>query len=144
MASFMPSKNARVMCIVSLFSRLGLPFRTSHFIVIQSPSAYKFSADIFVLNPFGSHVNPRSVKWIFRCIFLCSDSGDRGHPSASKVCRFPRNLWERIAVLAEVDFCSFVVQWITSVFVYFLGRRAGCGTPTTRFSRLPNMLMISS
>ena len=33
-ASFMPSRNARVMCIVSLFSRLGLPFRTSIFIVI--------------------------------------------------------------------------------------------------------------
>ena len=73
----------------------------------------------------------------FRYIFLCSDSGDWGHPSASIVYRFPRNLWERDTVLAEVDFCHFgaslysslqaryfcslVVQGIASVLVYFLG-----------------------
>ena len=58
-------------------------------------------------------------------------SGDWGCPSASIVCRFSRNLWERYTVLAEVEFCplgaslfpshqaqyfcSLVVQGIASV-----------------------------
>lgn len=65
--------------------------------------------------------------------FFCLDSGDWGHPSASIVCRFSRNLWERYTVLAEVEFCplgaslfpshqaryfcSLVVQGIASVLV---------------------------
>ena len=89
------------------FSRLGLPFRTSIFIVIFLLSSLRFSADIFIINPCGSHVNPRSVEWIFRCIFLCSNSGDWGRPSASIVCRFPRNLWERYTVLAGLVFILF-------------------------------------
>ena len=43
----------------------------------------------------------------FRYIFLCSDSGDWGHPSASIVYRFPRNLWERDTVLAGLVFTLF-------------------------------------
>ena len=50
----------------------------------------------------------------FRYIFLCSDSGDWGHPSASIVYRFPRNLWERDTVLAG------------SVFTLFLGIQFSC------------------
>lgn len=65
--------------------------------------------------------------------FFCLDSGDWGHPSASIVCRFSRNLWERYTVLAEVEFCplgaslfpshqaryfcSLAVQGIASVLV---------------------------
>ena len=37
--SFIPAKKARVMCIVSLCSFLGLPFKTRVFIVI-SPLVY--------------------------------------------------------------------------------------------------------
>lgn len=65
----MPSRNARVMCIVSLFSRLGLPFRTSIFIVIFLLPPLSFYADIFIINTCGSHVNPRSVEWIISMIF---------------------------------------------------------------------------
>ena len=68
-ASFMPSRNARVMCIVSLFLRLGLPFRTSIFIVIFLLPLLSFSADIFIINTCGSHVNPCSVEWIFSMLF---------------------------------------------------------------------------
>ena len=34
-ASFMPSRKARVMCIVSLSSRFGLPFKTKIFITFS-------------------------------------------------------------------------------------------------------------
>ena len=65
--------------------------------------------------------------------FFCSDSGDWGHPSASNARRCHGFPWERIAVLAEVEFCplgasmfpshqalyfcSLVVQGIASVLV---------------------------
>ena len=71
-------------------------------------------------------------------IFSYHISGDWGRPSASIVCRFPRNLWERDTVLAGLDFCPFgaslfpshqaryfcslVVQVIASDLVFFLGR----------------------
>ena len=64
------------MCIVSLFSRLGLPLRTSIFIVIFLLPLLCFSADIFIINPCESHVNPRSAEWIISMIFLCSDFGE--------------------------------------------------------------------
>lgn len=57
------------MCIVSLFSRLGLPFRTSIFIVIFLIPPLSFYADIFIINTCGSHVNPRSAEWIISMIF---------------------------------------------------------------------------
>ena len=56
------------------FLTLGTAVQNKYFHSDLSPSASKFSADIFIINPCGSHVNPRSVEWIFRCIFFCSDS----------------------------------------------------------------------
>ena len=122
-----------MLCASCRFFTLGAAGKNKYFHSNLSPSASQFYADIFIINPCGSHVNPRSVESIFQCIFLCSDSGDWGRPSASIVCRFPRNLWERDTVLAEVEFCplgaslfpshqaryfcSLVVQGIASVLV---------------------------
>lgn len=100
----MPSRNARVMCIVSLFSRFGLPFRTSIFIVIILLPPINFSSDIFIINPCRTHVNPRSVEWIISMIFLVQIRG-LGGVTLSKQCKaFSRFLWERIAVLAGIDY----------------------------------------
>ncbi len=51
------------------FSCLGLPFRTSILIVIFLFPLLSFYADIFIINPCGSHVNPRSAEWIISMIF---------------------------------------------------------------------------
>ncbi len=86
------------------FSRLGLPFRTSIFIVIFLLPLLSFSADIYIINPCGSHVNPRSVEWIISLFFLVQIRGLWG-VTLSKQCKaFSRFLWEQIAALAEVDF----------------------------------------
>lgn len=58
------------------FLRLGLPFRTSIFIVIFLLPLLSFSADIFIINTCGSHVNPCSVEWIFSMLFLLSGFGE--------------------------------------------------------------------
>ena len=70
-------------------------------------------------------------------LFVSLFGGLGEHPSASNARRCHGFPWERIAVLAEVDFChygaslysslqaryfcSLVVQGIASVLVYFLG-----------------------
>ena len=57
------------------FSRLGLPFRTSILIVIFLLPLLNFSADIFIINTCGSHVNPRTAEWMLSMLFSLLRSG---------------------------------------------------------------------
>ena len=62
-----------------------------------------FSADIFIINPCGSHVNPRSVEWMISLVFLVQIRG-LGGITLSKQCKaFLQFLWERVAVLAAFE-----------------------------------------
>jgi hypothetical protein len=63
-----------------------------------------FSADIFIINQCGSHVNPRSVEWMISLVFLVQIRG-LGGVTLSKQCKaFSQFLWERVAVLAGIDY----------------------------------------
>ena len=51
------------------FFTLGTAVKNKYFHSVFSPSASQFYADIFIINPCGSHVNPRSAEWIISMIF---------------------------------------------------------------------------
>lgn len=51
------------------FFTLGTAVKNKYFHSVFSPSASQFYADIFIINPCESHVNPRSAEWIISMIF---------------------------------------------------------------------------
>lgn len=51
------------------FFTLGTAVKNKYFHSVFSPSASQFYADIFIINPCESHVNPRSAEWIFSMLF---------------------------------------------------------------------------
>lgn len=58
------------------FFTLGTAVKNKYFHSVFSPSASQFYADIFIINPCESHVNPRSAEWIFSMLFLLSGFGE--------------------------------------------------------------------
>ena len=99
------------------FFTLGTAVQNKYFHSDLSPSASKFSADIFIINPCGIHVNPRSVEWIFQCIFLCSDSGDWGRPSASNARRFHDSCGNELPCLLRLIFISVGLVGVFTILV---------------------------
>ena len=94
-----------MLCASWRFFTLGTAVENMYFHSVFSPSASQFYADIFIINPCGSHVNPRSAEWIISLHFFCQNRGLGG--------RVPQQAMQGVfTILVGTSYRSSFPKWI--------------------------------
>ena len=110
------------------FFTLGTAVKNKYFHSDLSPSASQFYADIFIINPCGSHVNPRSAEWVISMIFPLFRSGQWGQtpelPAHCIHCSCVHNVQSLLGVIFDL---VGIIFFLTDRFGFLLYLLRGMG-----------------